>query len=85
MRRPHTLARALSLAAAVALATLLVTPDPAHAQARPGQRTAEPLRPPVPPVDREAKANYWGALAVILGIALLCAANLIPSKRGHQD
>lgn len=59
------------------------TPSDVFGQAKPKEK--EELKPPIPPTDKEAKANYWGMLAVLVGVGVLCAVNLIPSKRGHQD
>ncbi len=68
--------------AAGAIGTLGVTGE-VSGQVR--NKPKEELRPPIPPTDKEAKANYWGGLAVIVSLGTLCAVSLIPSKRGHQD
>lgn len=64
---------AFALAASVTLAT------PARAQE--GEQV---LRPPPP--AKEDKPPFFGALAALLVVGgAVVAANLIPSKRGHQD
>jgi hypothetical protein len=49
-----------------------------------GEEGAEPLRPPVPgkPDEPMLIMNY---LIMVVIIAVVVGANLIPSKRGHQD
>ncbi|MBX3409849.1 MAG: hypothetical protein KF859_08175 [Phycisphaeraceae bacterium] len=49
-----------------------------------GEEVTEPLRPPVPgkPDQPMLIMNY---LIMVVIIAVVVGANLIPSKRGHQD
>ncbi len=65
---------------------LSVATDAAMAQPKDkDKRKQEDLKPPVPPNDKEMPTHYWGLAALLLGIGIVLTANLIPSKRGHQD
>jgi hypothetical protein len=52
------------------------------------QDQAAPKELPRPPIARRADPNpptLWNMGALVLIIALVFGANMIPSKRGHQD
>lgn len=64
---------------------MVVLTSGAVAQPQDGQTPATPqLRPPTPgkPDDPPVIMNY---LSLVVIIAAVVGANLIPSKRGHQD
>lgn len=73
----------LALSASMVLG---VASDAAMAQTKDkDKRKQEDLKPPVPPNEKEMPTHYWGLAALLLGIGVVLTANLIPSKRGHQD
>lgn len=82
-RKRAAIRSALGAAMAIGLVAGVAT-DVALAQPK-DKKKQEELKPPVPPNDKEMPTHYWGLAALLLGIGLVTAANLIPSKRGHQD
>lgn len=82
-RKRAAIRSALSAAMAIGLVAGFAT-DAALAQPK-DKKKQEELKPPVPPNDKEMPTHYWGLAALLLGIGFVTAANLIPSKRGHQD
>lgn len=76
---------ALGLALSAGM-VLGVASDAALAQTKDkDKRKQEDLKPPVPPNEKEMPTHYWGLAVLLLGIGIVLTANLIPSKRGHQD
>lgn len=79
MRR-HLQLLAAVIASVAALSTL---PAPAQAQ-NAHQKAEERIDPPVPrKADRPPV--LWNYLVLIIIIGAVFGANMIPSKRGHQD
>ncbi|MBS0197548.1 MAG: hypothetical protein JSR77_12400 [Planctomycetes bacterium] len=74
---------ALRRAAIACTLALPLFAAPAHAQP-PAPGGPQPLRPPTPgkPDEPPIIMNY---LSLFVIIATVVGANLIPSKRGHQD
>jgi hypothetical protein len=72
-------------------ATMLAVAPAGMAQEGLGLGTQDENAPkelPRPPIARKADPNpptLWNMGALLLIIALVFGANMIPSKRGHQD
>jgi hypothetical protein len=86
--RRHRLVR-LALLGLAAGALALVTPT-AHAQFGGGvadsAKNQQKLEPPQITSKRgEPVSEAWGYVATIFLLLIVVGANLIPSKRGHQD
>jgi hypothetical protein len=67
--------------AALTLATLTPLAD---AQQPPAKKTEEAARMPSPK-KADDPPTLWAYFAVFLILAAVFGANMIPSKRGHQD
>ncbi len=72
------------LLAAMLVAPMVVVPLAVAQQPAADPNAAKPLTPPTPgkPDDPPLVMNY---MTMMLIIGLVVGANLIPSKRGHQD
>jgi hypothetical protein len=77
----HQRGRTGFLAAALLLAG--VAASPALAQNQPAKSTT--LNPPTPRKSDSSPPVLWNYFVLIIIGGTLIVANLIPSKRGHQD
>jgi hypothetical protein len=76
--------KSLLVIAAVLLGTLLVQ-QPAVAQFnRPQQQQEVRIEPPVPR-RADKPPVLWNYLLLLIIVGAAFAANMMPSKRGHQD
>lgn len=65
--------------------SLVALPSPAAAQVKSDPNANKgPIKPPIAK-KADADPILWNIFAMILVIAAVVGANLIPSKRGHQD
>jgi len=69
--------------AAGALLTLGCLAPPAAAQ--PPAKPDDTIRMPAPKKADENPPTLWAYLAVFIILGAVFGANMIPSKRGHQD
>jgi hypothetical protein len=76
------LKRAAALAAGAFLTLGCLTPA---APAQPPAKPDDTIRMPAPKKADENPPTLWGYLAVFIILAAVFGANMIPSKRGHQD
>ncbi|MBC7835551.1 MAG: hypothetical protein H7Y88_10705 [Phycisphaerales bacterium] len=87
--RTRQRSRAAALGAVLAGAVFLAA-APAAAQPnnrpRPGQnQAASELRPPIPSLPSKPASNFMMILVGVILTGLVVGANMIPSKRSHQD
>lgn len=81
--RPRTRLAALTLVAVVAGAGLSLPVADASAQT-PNPKN-QPMTPPVPPPSRSTRGAWLEYILAVGMLALVVGANVLPSKRGHQD
>lgn len=75
--------KALAVAGLAAVAVAAITPD-ANAQGQPKKKEDEAVRMPSPRKS-EDPPTLWAYFAVAIILGSIFVANMIPSKRGHQD
>lgn len=90
--RLHAPQRSWRLCPYAAVAALLCVIGPGAASALARQFTSpdagpggEQLTPPTPILPHSTPILWWIYMVAILLIAMVVGANVIPSKRGHQD